>query len=74
MASERRVACAWRFSPVQVDKNGLTCQAGVSSIATEAFHGILHNGADSGEAAQAFRFDGARCSDGMSPRARSLAG
>jgi len=45
MASERRVACAWRFSPVQVDKNGLTCQAGVSSIATEAFHGIfLHNG------------------------------
>jgi hypothetical protein len=30
--------------------------------------------ADSGEAAQAFRFDGARCSDGMSPRARSLAG
>src|SRR5260370_34700943 len=30
--------------------------------------------ADSGEAAQAFRFDGARCSGGMSPRARSLAG
>jgi hypothetical protein len=30
--------------------------------------------ADSGEAAQAFRFDGAQCSDLKPPRARSLAG
>jgi hypothetical protein len=31
-------------------------------------------GADSDEAAQAFRFDGAQCSDLKAPRARSLAG
>jgi hypothetical protein len=39
---------------------------------SDAERGVL--GADSDEAAQAFRFDGAWCSDMMSPRAWSLAG
>lgn len=30
---------------LHVDKNGVTCSAGAGSIATETYHGFLHNGA-----------------------------
>jgi hypothetical protein len=43
-------------------------------LVASGFYRFVTGIADSDEAAQAFRFDGARYSDMMSPRAWSLAG